>query len=203
MLRKTAVKTIRINRKISTLLAPLALAISPTAWSYDSAVSFGLGQYWLDYRDQARSVKNDTVGWRLGYVGRFNEYLGFDVRMGGASETSTTGLELRPGLFLSPLFRPSLPIGEKFDIYGLIGFTSLAIGRTTATATEDIIARVGGSIGMGAEFYFDKHMAAGIELISYQHNVDYGPKSDYSNWTGVTQARVSLSSITASFKYQF
>lgn len=195
-------KTIRMNRKFPALVALLALAISPTAWSYDSAVNFGLGQYSLDYRDQARSVKGNTAGWRLGYVGRFNEYLGFDVRMGGAGETSTTGLELKPGLFLSPLFRPSFPVGEKVDLYGLIGFTSLAIGRTTPTTTEDIIARVGGSIGVGAEFYFDKHMAAGIELISYQHNVDYGPKSDYSNWTGVTQARVSLSSITASFKYQ-
>ncbi|OGS94696.1 MAG: hypothetical protein A3H31_12975 [Gallionellales bacterium RIFCSPLOWO2_02_FULL_57_47] len=196
-------KTIRINRKFSLLFASLALAISPAAWAYDSAVNVGLGQYSLDYQDQARSANGKTTGWRLGYVGRFNEYLGFEIRLGGTGETSAAGLKLNPALFLSPLFRPSFPVGEKVKLYGLIGFTSLAVGRTTATATEEIIARVGGSLGVGADFYFNEHMAAGIELISYQRNVDYGPNSDTSNWTGVTQAKVSLSSITASFKYQF
>lgn len=196
-------KTIRINRKFSMLFASLALAISPTAWAYDSAVNVGLGQYSLDYQDQARSVNGKTTGWRLGYVGRFNEYIGFDIRWGGTGETSAGGLKLNPALFLSPLLRPSFPVSEKVKLYGLIGFTSLAVSRTTATTTEEIIARVGGSIGLGAEFYFTEHIAAGIEAISYQNNVDYGPDPDFSNWTGVTRAKVSLSSITASFKYQF
>lgn len=199
--------TIRINRKFSalsvSLLASLALAITPAAWAYDSAVNAGVGQYSLDYQDQAQSVKGSTAGWRLGYVGRFNEYLGFEIRGGGAGETSATGLKLNPGGFFSPLFRPSFPVSEKVKLYGLIGFTSLAIGRTTATGTEETIARVGGSIGVGADFYFTEHIAAGIEVMSYQNNVDYGPDPDFSNWTGVTRAKVSLSSITASFKYQF
>jgi hypothetical protein len=185
------------------MFALLALAISPTARAYDSAINAGLGHYSFDYRDQARSVTGERAGWRLGYVGRFNDYIGFDARMGGTGETSAAGLRITPGFFLSPLFRPSFPVNEKVKLYGLIGFTVLAIGRTPAGSSEEIIARAGGSIGVGTDLYFDGHMAAGIELISYQHNVDYGPKSDYDNWTGVTQARVSLSSITASFKYQF
>lgn len=196
-------KTIHTNRKFSVLFASLALAISPTAWAYDSAVNIGLGQYSFEYQDQAKNVTGTTAGWRLGYVGRFNEYIGFDIRWGGSGETSAAGLKLNPALFLSPLLRPSFPVGEKVKLYGLIGFTSLAVGRTTAAAGEEVIARVGGSLGAGAEFYFTEHMAAGIEAISYQRNVDYGPDPDLANWTGVTQAKVSLRSITASFKYQF
>lgn len=200
-------KNIRRNRKFSALSASLsgslALAFTPAAWAYDSAVNAGVGQYSLDYQDQAQSVKGKSAGWRLGYVGRFNEYLGFEIRGGGAGETSAAGLNLKPTLFFSPLFRPSFPVGEKVKLYGLIGFTSLAICRTTTGNTKEAIARAGGSIGLGAEFYFTEHMAAGIEAMSYQNNVDYGPDPDLSNWTGVTRARVSLSSITASFKYQF
>lgn len=196
-------KNIRINRKFSALSASVALAITPAAWAYDSAVNAGVGQYSLDYQDQAQSVKGNSAGWRLGYVGRFNEYLGFEIRGGGAGETSAAGLQLKPGFFFSPLFRPSFPVSEKVKLYGLLGFTGLAIGRTTTSNTEEVIARAGGSIGLGAEFYFTEHIAAGIEAMSYQNNVDYGPDPDFSNWTGVTRAKVSLSSITASFKYQF
>lgn len=191
------------KQKISTLLALLALTVTPTAWAYDSAVNFGVGQFALDYQDQTRSVSGKTTGWHLGYVGRFNEYLGFEVRWGGASETSTAGLAIKPALFLSPLFRPSIPLGETVELYGLLGFTALAVARTPAGNTEEAIGRAGGSIGLGADFHFTKHLVGGVELVSYQKNVDYGPKSNKDNWTGVTSAKVSLSGITANFKYQF
>ena len=192
-----------IKHSLTTLVAIFAFTVTQTACAYDSAINIGVGAYALDYQDQMQGAKETTIGWRLGYVGRFNENLGFDVRAGGAQETSLTGVTVEPGLFLSVLFRPSIPVSQAVDLYGLIGFTSLAVARTPANQSEEIIARVGSSFGVGANFRINEHMSTGIEWVSYQHNVDYGPDADLSNWPGVTRAEISLSSLTASFKYQF
>ncbi len=195
---------IRINQGLCTLATVMALTVTPAAWAYDSVINGGIGQYTFKYQDQTLGVNGKPAGWFLGYIGRFNENLGFDVRMGGAGNTSGSGLTLKPGLFLSVLFRPLISVSETIDLYGLLGFTSLAVGRTAANGVEEIIARVGGSIGLGADYHFNKHLAAGVELVSYQRDVDFGPNNNSSgNWTGVTQANVSLSSIMATFKYQF
>lgn len=199
------------NRQVfSILTAALSLLAAPTAMAYDSAVMVNLGQYTIDYQEidslnQKRTLKGNPGGWSVGYVGRFNEYIGFDMRWGGAGETSSAGLTMQPGLFLSLLVRPSFPVTEQVELYGLAGITSLAVGRTATNSTQEIIARAGSSFGMGANFRFNRHLAAGIELVSYQRDVDFGPSnnSGATNWTGVNQAKVSLSSITANFKYQF
>jgi len=169
-----------------------------------------LGQSTFDYQEidslnQKRTLKGTPGGWSVGYVGRFNEYIGFDMRWGGAGETSSAGLTMQPGLFLSLLVRPSFPVTEQVELYGLAGITSLAVGRTATNSTQEIIARAGSSFGMGANFRFNRHMAAGVEWVSYQRDVDFGPSNSSGavNWTGVNQAKVSLSSITANFKYQF
>jgi len=192
-----------LNNPLRTLLAVCAFATSQAAWAYDSAVKVGLGSYTLDYQDQVQSVKGSSAGFTVSYIGRFNPYLGFDARIGGAGTTSSAGLSLKPGAFLSLLFRPSIPVSETVDIYGLLGFTSLAIGRTPANGGEQVIARVGPTFGLGAEFRITEHVLLGAEWVSYQHNVDYGYDSNYGNWSGVSQAKVSLSALTASFKYQF
>lgn len=188
---------------MTTLAAIFAFTAAQAAYAYDSAINVGIGPYVLDYQDQTQGAKETTLGWHLGYVGRFTDNLGLDVRAGGAQETDLTGVTVEPGLFLSVLFRPSLPLSQTVDLYGLVGFTSLAVGRTPVNQSEEIIARVGPSFGIGAGYRIDQHMAAGIELVSYQHNVDYGPDADLSNWPGVTRAEISLRALTASFKYQF
>jgi opacity protein-like surface antigen len=106
---------------------------------------------------------------------------------------------------MSLLVRPSIPVTEQVELYGLAGLTSLAVSRTLTNSGQEIIARAGSSFGMGANFRINRHMAAGIELVSYQRDVDFGPSnsSGTENWTGVSQAKVSLSSIMANFKYQF
>jgi opacity protein-like surface antigen len=184
------------------LLAVCALTASQSAWAYDSAIKVGVGLYTLDYQDQSRSASGNSGGFALSYVGRFNPVFGFDVRIGGAGTVSSAGLSLKPGAFLSMLFRPSIPFGESGDLYGLVGITSLAVGRTPANGHEEIIARVGPSVGLGAEFRITQHMLIGAEWVSYQRDVNYGPNGS-SSWSGVTQANVSLSALTASFKYQF
>lgn len=186
---------------LSLLFVVIALT-TPAAWAYDSAIKAGLGSYHLKYQDQTQSVDGSSGGFTLGYVGRFNPYIGFDARIGGAGSTTSAGLTVKPGAFLSLFIRPSLPVGENVDIYGLLGFTSLAVGRTPANGSEQIIARVGGSFGLGADFRFSQHMSTGIEYVSYQHDVDFGPNGK-SNWDFVTQAKVSLSALTVNFKYQF
>jgi len=196
-------KSFSTHPKLFAPLALLALAGSPTAWAYDSSVNGGIGLYTLRYEDQAQSMKKRISGWRLGYIGRFNENLGFEVRMGGTGEASVGNLKIHPGLFLSPLFRPSLPIGETVELHAVIGFTSLAVGRTAGNNVQEVIGRSGGSIGLGADFRINEHMAAGFEWISYQRNVDFGPNANETSWTGVTRAKVSLCSLTANFKYRF
>ncbi|HEY0666420.1 MAG TPA: outer membrane beta-barrel protein [Gallionella sp.] len=200
-----------VGQCVSALVALLALAAAtPAAWAYDSAVMVNLGQSAIDYKEvdsfgQARSVKKDLGSWSIGYIGRFNNYFGFDVRWGGAGSASSSGLTIQPGLFLSLLLRPSVPLGERVELYGLAGLTSLAVGRTTTSNTEEIIARAATSVGIGANFRITQHMAVGLEWVSYQRDVDFGPSSSSGaqNWTGVNQAKVSLGSIAANFKYQF
>lgn len=188
---------------LSLLLAVFASTMTQTAWAYDSAIKAGLGSYNLKYQDQTQSVSGSSGGFTLGYVGRFNPYIGFDARIGGAGSTTSAGLTLKPGAFFALFVRPSLPVGENVDMYGLLGFTSLAVGRTPANGSEQIIARVGGSFGLGADFRFNQNMSVGLEYVSYQHDVDFGPSNGKSNWDFVTQAKVSLSATTVNFKYQF
>jgi hypothetical protein len=196
----------RINQGLFILATFMALTFTQRAWAYDSVISLingGIGQYTFKYQDQTQVVNGNPTGWHLGYIGRFSENLGIDLRLGGAGNTSGSGLKLQPGLFLSVLFRPSIPLSETVDLYGLLGFTSLAVGRTATNGSEEIIARVGASIGLGADYHLNKQMATGLEWVSYQRNVNFGPRTNSSgNWTGVTQASVSLSSIMATFKYQ-
>ncbi len=188
---------------LSLLFCLFAATAAHTAWAYDSSIRGSIGLFSLDYQDQAQSVSGSSAGFTFGYIGRFNPYLGFDARIGAAGSSSAAGLTLKPGAFFSLLFRPSLPVSETVDIYGLLGFTSLAVGRTPAGGSEEIVARVGTSVGLGADFRINQYMAVGVEWVSYQHNVDYGPSSGNNNWSGVTQAEVSLSALAASFRYQF
>ena len=188
---------------LAALATVLVLTTTQAAYAYDSAITASIGPYAFDYQDQTQGAKETTIGWRLGYVGRFNENFGFDVRAGGAQETSLIGVTVEPGLFLSVLFRPAIPVSQAVDLYGLIGFTSMAVDRTPVNQAEEIIARVGPSLGVGANYRINQHMATGIEGVSYQHNVDYGPDDYSSNWFGVTRAEISLRSLTVYFKYQF
>ncbi len=191
-----------LNTLFALLLAVCALTVSQAAWAYDSAIKVGVGLYALDYQDQSQSVGGNSGGFTLSYVGRFNPVFGFDVRIGTASAVSSAGLSLKPGAFASTFFRPAIPFGESGDLYGLVGITSLAVGRTVANGHQEIIARMGPSVGLGAEYRNAQHMLIGAEWVSYQRDVNFGPNGN-SGWSGVTQAHVSLSALTASFKYQF
>ncbi len=193
----------RIHYVIVALTFALALTIAPAAWAYDSAIKGGIGSFLLDYKETGQSVRGRTAGLHIGYVGRFNDYLGFEVRMGGAASSSAGTLKIEPAGYLSLLFRPSYPVAKEVEIYGLLGLTSMAVTRTSGATAQQTIARAGSSFGVGADYRINEHMAAGIEWVSYMRNIDYGYDANYSNWTNVPWAKLSFSGATANFKYQF
>ena len=192
-----------IKSGVGALFLTLMLTAAPSAWAYDSAIKVGVGSFLLDYKETGQSVRGRTGGLHIGYVGRFNDYLGFEVRFGGAASSSTGTLKIEPSTYLSLLFRPSFPLAEEVEIYGLLGLTSMAVTRTSGATAQQTIARGGSSFGVGADYRITKHMAAGIEWVSYMRNVDYGYDANNSNWSNVPWAKVSFSGATANFKYQF
>ena len=86
-----------IKQGLATLAAALAFTATQAACAYDSAINVGVGPYVFDYQDQTQGAKETTIGWRLGYVGRFNENLGFDVRAGGAEEPNAAKSAITSG----------------------------------------------------------------------------------------------------------
>ncbi len=93
------------------------------------------------------------------------------------------------------LFKPTLPLGDSFELYGLVGGSSVAIERTVPGFAAETVGRAGFSYGLGADFRVTPHLLVGAEWLDYIHDVDYGA-------TGLN-IRMSLSGATANVKYEF
>lgn len=186
------------------MAACLALfSFAGEAAAYDSAIRAGVSSHSLKYQDQSTSFTGTSGGAHVGYAGRIVDYFSFEVRLGSAGKSSGGGLTLQPGLFLSLLAQPTLPVGNVGEIYGLIGATSLALGRTAGNGTQEIVGRLGFSYGVGGDVRINEHMAVGGEYLVYARNLDFGPQNGSKNWTGVTRAQVSFSGAGINFKYLF
>jgi len=108
----------------------------------------GVGLIKLNYNAHRNVCKFEDITYgmmaRGGY--EFNQYIGLEARgMWTGWEAEGAELEHHFGMFLKPM----LPLGEDFNIYGLLGYGKTKIGGTYGSAAMD---ESGFSWGLGIEY---------------------------------------------------
>ena len=184
----------RMKLFIYSALLLTALSITTSANAFENQLKVGVGPFTIKDSEPGFSASLNPIGTYIGWVGIFTPNIAMEVRLGGTGKESNPNISLQ-GTFLSVLFKPTLPIGDSFELYGLGGFSSVAIERTLPGFVAETAGRVGFSYGVGADFRITQHLLAGAEWTSYIQNVDYGA-------TGLN-IRMSLSGATANVKYEF
>lgn len=121
----------------------------------------GLGALWVDVgRDSTCcpdlqgnpriETRLEDDGWggivRLGYD--YNQYFGIEARALKAFTGGDTFDITHYGLFLKPM----MPLGEQFNVYGLIGYGHTKVETTTCEALRDTYSENGMSYGIGLEY---------------------------------------------------
>jgi len=174
------------------LLAVLSLATPASA--FDNQITTGIGQFNIKDSEPAMTTSVKPVGFYVGWAGIFNPYIAVEARLGGTG-TGTNSLISLDAAFLSALFKPTLPIGDRFELYGLVGVSSVGITRQLPGLPAETASRSGFSYGLGGDARVTPHVLIGAEWVSYISDTNFGAAGNTVN--------LSLSGATATFKYQF
>ncbi|MGC9350382.1 MAG: porin family protein [Sulfurovum sp.] len=164
---KTIMKAAAVTTLLScsTLYAGgkiIAPAVAPVAMVEESSVNplyLGLGLLWgdtsrecycYDLQGNLRDVvRTDDDAWggivRLGYD--FNQYVGIETRFLSASLGGGLFDTTHYGIFL----KPKTPIGERFNLYGLLGYGHTKI-ETDCGVVQESYSKNGFSYGIGLEY---------------------------------------------------
>jgi len=163
---KKVIQTITLSALVGTgsLFAggDIAPAVAPIALVQEADPNpfyIGVGGLWVDVTRDCQCLDllgNPRIGtriedytWggivRLGYD--YNQYFGIEARALKATNDSDTFDVTHYGLFLKPMF----PIGDRFNIYGLIGYGNTKVETTCGTLRETY-SENGMSYGIGLEF---------------------------------------------------
>lgn len=183
---------------LSTLLTSALLLFygAQSAGAFEHRIQAGVGQYTIDYVEPLFRTSVKPVGAHVGWVGSLNEYLSFDARLAVTGQkTGALGLQFNAVAF-SALVRPTLPLGDQAQVFGLLGVSSVAIGRTGPGNVTDIGAKAGVSYGAGADFAINEHFSVGGEWVSYIQDANVAA-------AGVAPIKISLTGISALFAYHF
>lgn len=179
------------------LAIPIMLCIKTDgADAFEHRIQAGVGQYTIDYVEPFFSTSTKPLGGYVSWVGALNEFVAFDARLGGSgTETDASGLKLGAG-GISVFFRPTLPVGEQFELYGLLGESSIAVDRSGPGMVQQTVARVGFSYGLGLDFRIADHFSFGAEWVKYIQDENYAA-------TGVLPINISVTGISAQLAYHF
>jgi opacity protein-like surface antigen len=164
--------------------------------AFENAIQVGIGQYTINYNEPLYRTNVKPTGLFFGWIGEINEYIAIDGRFGITdSKTDATGLKLSAG-GLSVMARPTLPVGESFRVYGLVGASSIVVTRSAPALAETSAAKVGFSYGAGLDYRIGEHLFVGAEWVKYIQDVNYAA-------AGVGPINISLTGASANLKYQF
>jgi len=186
-----------------TLLILSSLLIMPTGTAFAADMKpyagIGLGLFELDPGKNKQSVFGG-----FGFVGLdIDEYFATELRTGiGGSQTRE---ELGPlteafkvNWFVSLLAKPKIALASDFELYGLIGITSM---RTSITPTASVIqtssTQTGLSFGVGATYTINNQFKIGAEWVRYATNADAASKN-----TAAFQG-LDVNGFTTTLAYQF
>lgn len=186
-----------MKRLLFILAAPLLLCLQTVpAQAFEHKIQLGVGQYTIDYVEPLFNASLKPVGVYAGWVGSLNEYISFDARLGATgSKTDVSGLKLSAATF-SAFVRPTLPLGDMFEAYGLVGVSSVAVDRSGPGLVQQTVAKAGLSYGVGFDATIADHFSIGAEWVKYIQNENYAA-------AGAAPINVSVSGISTVVAYHF
>lgn len=151
---------------------------------------FGLGASGIEYSQPNLNLNYNgaMVILKVGYD--YNEYLGAEVRLGGAAaDKQTVGastVEMGAG-FGSLFLKPMYPFTGDFRMYGLVGITNASFERKQITTAgvvllNDTVTKNGFSFGAGIEYDMSDRWSLGAEWVQYWTNVEIRPTLKATIW---------------------
>jgi len=179
------------------LTVPVLLSYGAlSADAFEHRIQAGAGQYTIDYVEPFFSASVKPFGAYAAWVGVLNDYISFDARLGGSgSKTHASGLRLNAG-GLSAFFRPMVPVADGFEVYGLLGASSIALGRSGPGLIQQTVAKAGLSYGVGLDVRIADHFSIGAEWVKYLQDVNFAA-------AGIPAINVSVTGLSATFAYHF
>jgi len=136
-------------------IAPIVAAVAPIVEADPNPFYVGVGVIWAGIsRDCFGGVgcpdvrlEDSTWGGIIRAGWEYNQYVGVEVRALRATLDSDWGETTHYGIYLKPQY----PIGEQFNIYGLLGYGHTEID-TNCVAINDSFKYDGFSYGIGLEY---------------------------------------------------
>ena len=166
------------GKDVIPAVAPVAPVEDYSAWYVGVGLVMGTVEL---YRPEVNCRYEDNTWGVMGRVGYdFNQYIGIEGR---ALRTfwgkGNNGGELfeHYGLYAKPM----LPIGERFNVYGLIGYGYTATINSGGIGTLPEFDDWGFNWGIGLEYDLSKKSADFIEHASYDREFD-GQADQEKGW---------------------
>ncbi|MDQ6968940.1 MAG: outer membrane beta-barrel protein [Mariprofundus sp.] len=159
----------------------------------------GLGVYELD----PGANKKATFG-GYGFFGAdLHEYFAAEFRAGltgkkGREELGPLTETFKVDWFLSLFAKPKIAISSDFELYALLGVTSIKTSFTPlASVVQASSTKTGFSYGLGASYQIMDQLKLGAEWVRYSSNADAATKNTAA-FKGL-----DVNGFTATLAYQF
>ena len=169
-------------------------AVSAQATEMETYAGVGAGVFKLKYNDPLISFNSNQFGGFV-YAGvKPSEYFAAELRVGSASNGTAlvpgtaVSVKMGPDYFLSYLAKPMIPVTSDFNVYGLLGGTTM---KVTATASNGAVSASASktktdlSYGVGFDYAVSEQVKIGMEWASYWNkvNLDAVSQASLEGWT--------------------
>ena len=156
---------------ISAITSALLLSANST-FAYDTGNAFVGAQYALTTYSEPGIPDYDMSALviRGGYF--FNKYFSLEGRLGfgiGDDTQNAFGFDitLEPSTLFGVYAVGHLPVSERVDLYGALGYTDVEFDASSPSLGSGTISESDLSIGLGADFLVSDHFSLNIEYMSY------------------------------------
>ncbi len=159
----------------------------------------GLGMFELDPGQNKKAV----IGGFVFAGANLHDYFAVETRLGTTGKRSREELgplteTFKVNWFLSLLAKPKIAIAENFEVYGLIGATSMNTSFTPVNkTTKQSKTKTGLTFGLGGAYHFNEQLSVGAEWVRYASNADAATKNT------TAYKGMDVNGFTTTFSYQF
>jgi len=139
----------------------------------------GLGLFELN---PGQNKKTTFGGFAFAGV-HLNEYFATEFRVGtggtkSREERGPLTEAFKVNWFVSVFAKPKLDVTSDFEVYGLLGITSMSASMTPAASVlQTSTTKTGLSFGVGAAYAVSKQIKIGAEWVRYASNADAATKN--------------------------
>jgi len=189
-----------MKKLLLPLFALLAMhASNASAADIKPYAGVGLGIFELD----PGANKKVTFG-GYGFAGaELHEYFATELRAGltgekGREELGPLTEAFKVDWFLSVFAKPKIAISSDFELYALVGLTSIKTSFTPlASVVQTSSTNTGFSYGIGAAYHIMDQLKVGAEWVRYSTNADAASKNTAA-FKGM-----DVNGFTTTISYQF